>query len=313
MIKKILFFSLLLLIIQPTTSFSQNKTNDQRLEVQGLAINPFLIETEIEPGQSDKRSITLFNTTEQPLPISVSINDFTPYGPSGQPRFLESNETTDQRFSLSSWITITKQPELTIPAKGTTSIDFTINPPEGSEPGTHYGGILFSWRSNPVNNAVTVNQKVGTIILAKLGKAEQNGSISSFQKQNNNQTQSFVLGFNNTGNVHLKPKGEIFISNMFGRQVADLFINPNAEVVLPHNTRTFQVNWPNAPKFGWYTATVVLYYGSPKIETRASVRMLITPSTTSMVLIVITSLVGIALIIFGIKRYNAWLRRKYGV
>ncbi len=303
----------LLLLAFSSIASAQAPAKSQQLEVQGLAISPFLIESEIEPGQSSAHEITLYNTTDKPIPITVSINDFVPYGRLGQPRFLESNEQADPRYSLSSWITITKQPELTIPPQQTTTIAFTITPPDGSEPGSHYGGLLFSWRTEPTDATVSVQQKVGTIVVAKLGKAKQEGKIESLTYTKASRDINFTLDFRNSGNVHLKPKGEIYVHNIFGQQVGDIYVNPDANIVLPETIRTFETVWNNVHQYGYFNATAVLYYGSPKIEVRQKLSFWILPPPKTLVFLGLGTFALLSLLIFGIKRYNRWLRRKYGV
>jgi hypothetical protein len=150
-------FLFLILLSLPQSSLAQQ----QRLEIQGLAITPFLIEVEGNPGKKTDHSIVITNTTNQPLPIRVSVNDFIPTE-GGQPRFLDSDRLANEQYSLAKWVTITGQPNFTIPANQSTEIKFSITPPENAEPGTHYGGILFSYvvpKNNSGNSQLELKKK----------------------------------------------------------------------------------------------------------------------------------------------------------
>lgn len=272
---RLLSFSLIFFLLAPT-AYAQ-----QELQVEGLSINPFLIEVEAKAGQTTTRSITLTNISSNPITFTVSINDFTVDEDAGQPLFLDSDEVADPKFSLSSWITITKQPEFTIAPRESTDVEFAITPPENAEPGTHYGGILFARPLAQSNGSASIVQhQAGTIILVKLGKSQEKVNLKDFST--NHQTFSskpvtFTTTLENVGNIHAKPKGEITVKNIFGNQVAQLPINRDANIVLPESKREFVNEWK--PKFtmGYYTAEAIIYYGNPKLELREQISFWVLP------------------------------------
>jgi len=229
--KSVLVLSTLcLFFILPFQSATAQNTS---LQVQGLGIDPFLIELDMSPGQTVSRKITLTNTTDKPLTFSASINDFVSSGNTGQPIFLDSNEESDPKYSLSKWITVTQQPDFTIAAKGSTEIEFTVSVPVDAEPGTHYGGILFGQLLGVLNNTGTaVQHKAGAIILVRLGKSQEQVQVHEFFTQRTVYQHSpieFISSLHNFGNVHSKVKGDIKIRNMFGRQVSEVPVNPDAQ------------------------------------------------------------------------------------
>src|SRR3989344_5006684 len=119
----------------PQISLAQN----QSLDFSGLAISPFLIERELEPGSSLKEKIVLTNTSAQAISYDISINDFVPDEKTGQAKFLPTGENADAKYSLSSWIAVTGQPNFALKPSETTEITFEINPPKDAELGSHYG------------------------------------------------------------------------------------------------------------------------------------------------------------------------------
>jgi hypothetical protein len=283
------------------------------LEFSGLAISPFLIETQIQPGESQVHTITLFNTTDAPLPFDISINDFTVEKRTGQAKFLTTGESGDPRYSLSSWVVITNQPDFTLLPKAQTEIKFTITAPKDAEPGTHYGGILFARKPGDVSGSgPKVTQKVGAIILAKLGQAKEQGRIANFytETRGSSQERTFALTFQNIGNVHLKPKGEVYIHNIFGQKVGNIYVNRDAENVLPETERDFSSVWtPSKWAFGRYTATATLYFGNPKIQATETISFWILPwkQLVLAVIIVMFALIGMYK---GVKAYNRWIVRR---
>lgn len=309
--KRVLGFvvGVLFALVFPLLPVRAQQPDQQMLQVEGLGISPFLIEVDVEPGKSSLNRITLTNTSDQPLPVDISIQDFVPNEHGDGASFLESGQQSDPRFSIAEWITIVKQPQFIIEPRQQTTVEFTIEPPAEAEPGTHYGGILFSYRHRSVEDAsVTVTQKAGTLVLANLGVAHQLGSITNFHAQPSLDfgEVKFLLSFYNQGNVHVKPKGELQIENMLGRQVGSVLINKDAAIVLPEAQRSFEGSWKPGWRFGRYTAQAVMYYGNPKLEARAVVHFWIIPWQH----IVMVALVAV-LVLFGgykgIKRYNIWL------
>jgi hypothetical protein len=302
----------LALTIVPLATRAQ--TPPPSLQFQSLAITPFLIETDLEPSQTTTHYITLANTGDKNLSIAVSINDFIPVEKTGQPRFLDASESGDPRFSVSSWIKITKQPLFTIPPYSDTTLEFTVTAPINAEPGTHYGGILFTYNPNAtaVPGGSEVTEKVGTIVLAKLGQSEDKGAITEFFEESaptDPLQANFSLTFHNFGNAHTRPKGEIFITNIFGQPVTEGYVNPDANIVLPDSERIFASQAQKRLGIGRYTATAVIYYGSPKLEARTEITFWVWP--WKRVLIVAGLLILFGLIsFFGLKRYDRWIIKR---
>jgi len=72
----------------------------------------------------------------------------------------------------------------------------------------------------------------------------------------------FALNFENTGNVHVRPHGNIFIKDAFGRQVGILDINGGQGNVLPQSVRIFNSTWDD----GFITVEPKLVGGQPKLD-----------------------------------------------
>lgn len=307
-----LFFAAFTLFLVPSVVMAQAPAlpQEQVLQVEGLAIDPFIIEVDAKPGQTIAKTITLANTTNAPLTFTASINDFVPNGNTGQPIFLDSAQESDPKYSISRWISITQQPQFTIPPQGNTKVTFTITIPSDAEAGSHYGGILFGRPIGEVlNSGAAVQHKAGAIILVRLGQSQEKVEITNFSSQQSVYQHGpieFLTSINNFGNVHAKPKGDITIRNLWGVPVTQVPVNPDALIVLPEAKRDFTSQWKNKLGFGRYTAEVILYYGSPKLELHAQTSFWIVPVkeiVMGMFILIILSLVSY----FGIRRYNRYV------
>ncbi|HEX3095958.1 MAG TPA: DUF916 domain-containing protein [Patescibacteria group bacterium] len=275
---------------------------------QGLAISPFILERQIDKGQSTSETIEVTNTTDKTLPVDISINDFTASGDNGQQTFIAPGEG-DQTYALSKWITITNNPKLVLKPGEKTEVSFTLTAPQNAEDGGHYGAIIFSFTpAQSSGSSVAVSQKVAAIILAKTGKAREEGTIADFKAKDfisQSAPITFQTRFKNTGNVHVKPRGQVVISNMFGKKVGTALVNPNGNNVLPNSERVFDSNWDDKFAFGRYTATVELVYGESGQVVKEKTSFWVIPfklvGGIAIILIIL-----VLILIFGVRRYNRW-------
>lgn len=294
-------------IIWPAMAFAQSSGSNQ-----GLTISPFLLERKMEKGQSTDELIDITNTSDRVLPVEITINDFVPVGENGQQQFLPAGDG-DARFSLSKWVHITGSPKPQLAPGEKTSIAFTITPPANAEDGGHYGAILFGFQGGQAEGtAVAVAQKIGAIILVKLGKVNEEGQVAKFSTERGFYEYppvTFVTRFNNTGNVHVKPRGSISITNMFGRKIASVQVNENANNVLAQSERQFKSAWSDTFAFGRYAAEVKLVYGDSGQVASAKTVFWVIPWKVSLVAAVVIFLI-LLLLITGIRRYNRWILKQ---
>lgn len=73
---------------------------------------------------------------------------------------------------------------------------------------------------------------------------------------------TFTAKVSNTGNVHVKPAGNIFIRSFHQKDIAILDINGGRQTVLPGGTRTFTSTWDD----GFIVRQPVIENGTPKLD-----------------------------------------------
>lgn len=268
---------LFLFAILPQAAAAQLTNN----AAHGLGISPFLFDLEIPKGGTDSQEVELTNTGNDPITVIAEPRDFLP-GKDGQPEFVPDPEINDKTFSLASWIHFEADNRIVIAPNETVKVTFTIAPPASAEEGTHYGAVLFNFfPSGGSGNGTEVTQAVGTIILVRYGQARETGATELHASKNLFFTSDRVVLtniFSNSGNVHVKPKGEIYIKDWFGRTVATPFVNRDAANVLPKTQRGFVNSWtPSNFAFGKYTLESVLAYGNASLEARDKLIIWILP------------------------------------
>lgn len=233
--------------------------------IQALTLSPFIFDEKIGKGQSATENIILTNTSSSPLNLTVEVSDFIPDQDGGRPIFDPNHSNSNPRYSLSSWIKIDKAPT-TLNGGSKVSIPITINVPIDTEDGSHYGGVLFTYSTPGESGSVSVVKKAATLFFVQTGVANPSLLITHFASEKrlilaNNV--NFVTELTNTGNVHLSPKGNIQITNIFGSLVAAVPVNRDSNIVLPGTNRTFLSNWSEGFHFGPYHLNEVIYYNAP--------------------------------------------------
>lgn len=277
--------------------------------VRGLEVSPFLLDLDVPKGGSVSTEVTLTNRSSTALIITVTPRDFLP-GVDGQPRFVPDTTINDPTFSLASWVTLKGNSQFTIQPEQSVSVLFSLNPPNNAEQGTHYGALLFSYvGQSATGSASEVQQSVGTIVLVRYGEAREGGEVElkpSHRFLFNTDKVTFENKFINTGNVHVQPKGEVYVKNLWGRIIETPFVNRDAANILPKTDRTFINTWyPSTFAFGRYTTETVLSFGRGRLEARDKVIIWVLP----WYILLFTGIV-IAIILWFIFHGRHWHRRR---
>lgn len=300
---------------------------------QAITLIPPTLELGLTPGQVANTVIKLFNETPDTLQLFTEARNFTAKDDTGQPEF----DFDAEPLGLSTWMDVEAGP-ITLESGERYEVAVTINPPTDADPGGHYAALFFT-SAAPEDGQVKVASKIGTLILANVeGDIAEAGNISEYiveegKSMFNRLPVGFMARFQNTGNVHLKPTGNIEIKNTFGSITDTLEFNASKGATLPQTTRKYEVVWEkgvvntatgnawsdfwqeygnerNNFAFGKYTAVLTITAGTNDLVTdTAEVGFWVLPWRVILVwgLIIV---VGILLIIWIFKRYNAWIIKK---
>lgn len=305
------------------------------LPAHALTISPPLYDLGVTPGQSITDSLKVFNETSQTGTWYLETQNFTSQGVDGSPSFAGENNTED----LASWIVLPSQ-SVTLTPGQSVDLNFTINVPENADAGGHYAAIFLD--SSPPSagaGAVGVSSRIGTLILLRVaGDIIESGSLQSFTPDAGVHASlpvGFDVLFKNSGNVHVKPYGAITIHNLSGAMVASVLVNqaqqPDGTIgsvgnVLPKSSREFDEFWGTAPTsslgfwsavsyewqnfaLGRYTADLHLVYGTKGETINSSLAFWVIPWQL-LLTILVALVILIFLVVFVIRRYNAWIINK---
>ncbi len=235
-----------------------------------ISVTPSLIELSVEPGRTWESSVKVINNNQFDLTVYANVVNFAPQGESGQGAFLPI-EAGGDKTTVAEWLTVSSDP-IVIPRESSTEVPLLLTVPANAAPGGHYAAIMIGTKPPESSNitAVRTSQIVTALFFARVtGDVIENGTIRSFRPTDfvvGSPTATFELRFENNGNVHLQPQGEIVIKNMWGATRGLIPINRETHFgnVLPNSIRKFEFTWSGAfslTDIGRYTAEVALAYG----------------------------------------------------
>lgn len=238
-IKKLLLVASLVFIF---LSLGKSPLYAQEVDRLDLSVSPIFFEFRAKPGETIKDRIRFRNNTDQAIPIKVELRKVSP-GANNTDSTIEDVTTTEEFVS---WITLEKK-SLSAPPREWMDIPFEIKIPESAAFGYYFafslthdnqattpGAVISGSVAIPV---LLIVEKDGAKIEGKLLEFKSSSYISEFLPIN------FTTTVENVGNVHIKPRGNIFIRGNGEKDIAILEVNESQGAILPGAKRTFLSSW----------------------------------------------------------------------
>jgi hypothetical protein len=249
---------------------------------QGLEVSPPSQEVAIDPGKTVTIKAKIHNRSNNTLPMSVRVEDFTAKGDQGQ---IELNSNSP--YSVASWTKITPS-TFSLGPGDDQEVTATITAPKDAA-GGHFGSFVFSVTpANQDKNAATVSQEIASLFLVKVsGPVDEKLSIQSFAAPQYSEfgPVPFNITFNNGGNVYVKAFGLINVTDMFGKKVEDIVV-PGTNV-FPQANRVVTADLDKRFLFGNYTATALMYYGSQNQSINATTTFFVFPTRIVAIVLIV--------------------------
>ncbi|HUC87940.1 MAG TPA: DUF916 domain-containing protein [Candidatus Binatia bacterium] len=242
-------------------------------EANGFQISPVLSEITIDKGQSQTVPITVTNPTDVVSNDQVVVDDFTASTQeNGTPNLLLNGQVADPRHNFKSLVD--PIPNISIPPKGTASVEVTLSVPPGANSGGYYGTVrIVPVTSGNGNGNVGLTASVGTLFLVTVpGNLIEKLDLVQLSAAHNNQASSLLFSgtpqvltrLSNVGDIQVQPFGRVNVTNMFGKVVASYEFNnlsPRSNI-LPNSIRKFIDKLPKQNWLGHYTIEESLAYTS---------------------------------------------------
>jgi hypothetical protein len=249
-----------------------------------LFVSPELFELEVKRGQISEDKIRIYNKSEVPVPIEVTVTNFGAQEESGTITFFEEpakrvGEEDDISYNPRKWIKI-ENPNFILDPAEIEEVKFKIEIPENAEPGGHYAVALFEPKLPSFyfeKGAVQAIPKIGVLFLfsVKVEGLERTAEpptivelsipekfhlkkieeilfrvVRAAEKEKFSIVETshlpFALSVKNNNIYHIKPEGKLEVLKGNGKIVGETEIKETT--ILPGKTRKFPVEFkPDLP------------------------------------------------------------------
>ena len=250
--------------------------SEQQEKRVSLSINPLLSKINVAPGENWSGFVEIFNSNPRDFEFIIFVQDFRG-GEEGRVEFIDTREIEKsvdkgKEFLLSQWIDINREP-ITISARESKIVPFTVNIPENAGPGGKYAAILAAIKP-PDHDfssgaSLIVSPSVGSLLLFNVrGNVIESAFIREFSTKRNiytNPEVPLMVRIQNDGNTHVHPRGDIKIYDRKDKVVEIILVNHGTRFgnILPQSNRSWNFVWEGKSflEIGKYKAVITLIYG----------------------------------------------------
>ena len=236
---KKLFLPLILLVLGFIIfSFSVLAQTPQNYDV---TVSPVFFDLSANPGQTITEKIRIRNNTSSPLPLKISVKRLA----GDEVGDLTLNEeNSDQSLD---WINFSNK-SFIAPSLEWSDVSFTIQVPNTAAYGYYFAVTFEHDIASTVTQGASLTGASAVPILLNVRKegAKIAGKLAEFKTDSSFYEYppvKFIINFQNSGNVHVRPFGNIFITDWLGRQVGVLNVNDTQGAILPNTRKIFENAW----------------------------------------------------------------------
>lgn len=226
-----------------TVFFNLNPVFSQTTAL-GFTLSPPFKEIILEKEASQSSYfIEIANNTAINQTLYLSVVNFGSLDESGGVAFLGARpEMLERKYSLAPWVSLEKD-VVELESKKSQKIKVTVVNKESLFPGGHYAAVVVTLNSQKEEGRhVSFNAAFASLIFVK----KTGGEIYRLDLVGK-EVRSRVLGFpnnialrfQNSGNVHLSPRGIITLEGPRGTVMSRGIINPESGIILPESFRIY--------------------------------------------------------------------------
>ncbi|MEP7162245.1 MAG: hypothetical protein ABI747_00565 [Candidatus Moraniibacteriota bacterium] len=211
----------------------------------GVSVSPPF--QEVVLGELGDQSFTLLieNNTETTVSLRLSALDFGSLDDSGGVAFLGGPKDLEKKYGLAEWMRPVPE-TLTLASGKSEQVLVSIENRDNLSPGGHYGAVILRSVGDPslnaLQNGIALDQIFSVLVYTKkVGGEKYALDLEGMDFSHGIFTlpKKVALRFQNTGNVHVVPRGTLSIMDPRGREVAHGVINEASSLILPETPRVF--------------------------------------------------------------------------
>jgi len=243
---------------------------------KGITVEPSIMHIDLSTDQPEY-DLTYINSTNYAVGLTISVQDFSALSDTYQIDYLSPADAANYKYSLSSWLTFENK-------------NFDLNPGEKKSikvyidktritKGGHYAAILAEIGAPNGGQNSNVKAVLSSLLFvrADTGQEIEDGKIVTFEPNRDwlEFPDSFIVRFQNNGNVHVIPYGLIKIYDPLNNLVTQGTFNMDSLDALPESIRRYDTDIEVYQKVllpGTYTAKIALHFGDTNRKTSATVQ-----------------------------------------
>jgi hypothetical protein len=282
----------------------------------GVTISPPFREVVLQPDRPTAQfNLTVRNDTAVTQAFRLTVQDFGSLDESGGVAFLGTKASDlEYKYGLAGWL-IPGTDSISLEPGQTRKVNLTIENRSSLTPGGHYAAVLLTSQSSPENGQkprVVIKQVLSSLVLVKKVGGEVYGlALDRIEVASNllKPPDKLKLRFQNSGNVHVVPRGTVELKDPRGHIVNKGLINPESTWILPESFRLYssslrQTNAAWLP--GRYTLEVKYRYdGKADFETSSRTFFHLGRLGVIGLIAIAVALTSAALIAFSLRRRKA--------
>ena len=275
-----------------------------------ITVGPTKIEINADPGAIVNDQLIVMNEGTETQTFYPVFEKFIEVN--GERQFIPGSET-----EVAHWIH--GLDSVTLAPQERKEVPFSFNIPKNAPPGGHFAVIWWSTAPPDSNQPLAVVTRAGILVYVRVaGQIVESGDVKTFAPAGEKSfyehiPTDFVVNFDNRGNVHLKPSGEIRLTNIFGQTKVIFVVNDVGITVLPNSDKILRTSLKTKKlpfAIGLYKATLELRYGDQPETLNKELTLYLFPWKEISIGVVVLALL-LLLLTKGVSTYNRWIVRKY--
>ena len=220
-----------------------------------ISVAPFLQEVQIDNNAPKNFNVGYSNDSNESQDLVLSVVDFGSLDKTGGVAFVGSNfGKLQDKYGLSKWLTLSENQITLLPHEKKQVQAIIVSDPAMS-PGGHYAAIVATVLkpSSGSKNEVSLKQKISSLVFAtKTGGEKYDIKLSNIDSDRSllHLPAEADITIQSTGNVHVVPRGNVYLKDSSGAVLSKGVINEESGYVLPDTSRVFTVklNKISSPK-----------------------------------------------------------------
>ncbi|MCL4354395.1 hypothetical protein M1349_02880 [Patescibacteria group bacterium] len=260
--------------------------------LKSLTITPPAVEKAVSPGDRVEGELKIINDGDMPLSFNVEVQDYIVVDSNGTPNLLPLN-TLNSKYSAAAWLGVNPTIVTVEPHKRQV-FNYYLQVPDDAKPGGHYAAVVYKpVEEKTKGTGTSVNGVMANLFYITVkGDVKEEASITKFLANLFNEygPVSIKAQIKNSGDLHIKPKGSVTVTDLLGRKSQVALSERN---IFPGGgLRDYEETVGSKWMFGPYTAKLAATYGQKNnLPLNATVTFWVLPWKIGLLIVLIIVLV----------------------